>query len=77
MKTSFENCASSRLMLPSSALASSSSSFNSNLRAELELISNYPHHPTTPKKVVRTILHLPMKLKFCMETLFNQTKSTS
>ena len=29
--------------LPSSAPASSS--FNSNLRAELELISNYPHHP--------------------------------
>ena len=35
--------------LPSSAPASSS--FNFNLRAELELISNYPHHPPNhPRK---------------------------
>ena len=65
--------------LPSSAPASSS--FNFNLRAELELVSNYPHHPPnhppTPEKVVRTVLHLPRKLKFGMETLFNQTRSTS
>ena len=32
-------------ILPSSVPASSS--LNSNLRAELELISNYPHHPPT------------------------------
>ena len=40
-------------------------------------LSTPPNHPPTPKKVVRTILHLPRKLKFCMETLFNQTRSTS